>query len=94
MDFFYLEPHEKLLNQEWRIHFNQIVFLPADDVTSLLGRKILQLDDRTRAKLKIKLGTKFMRMTVEELAAGLNQPWQNSPARGEDNALTDRPEST
>jgi hypothetical protein len=75
MDFFYLENHTALLNQDWRIHLNQIVCLPTTDVTALVGKKILQLDDRTRAKYKIKLGTKFMRLTQEELAAGLNEPW-------------------
>jgi hypothetical protein len=75
MDFFYLEPHAKLLNQDWRIHFNQIVCLPTTDITLLLGKKLLQLDDRTRAKFKIKLGTKFMRLTDEELAAGFAEPW-------------------
>jgi hypothetical protein len=79
MDFFYLESHEKLLNQDWRIHFNQIICLPTTDITLLLGRKVLQLDDQTRAKFKIKLGTKFMRLTEEELAAGLDQPWQAVP---------------
>jgi len=75
MDFFYLEAHELLQQQDWRVHFNQIVCLPADDVPFLLGKKVLQLDDRTRAKFKIKLGTKFMRLTEEELGAGLNEPW-------------------
>lgn len=94
MDFFYLEPHEKLLRQDWRIHFNQILCLPTNDLTSLLGKKILQLDDRARAKLKIKLGTKFMRMTEEELTAGLDQPWQNIPAAGQTNARVEPPRNT
>jgi hypothetical protein len=86
MDFFYLEPHAKLLNQDWRIHFNQIVCLPTTDVTALLGGKILQLDDRTRAKFKIKLGTKFMRPSDEELSAGLGEPWTVPAAAKADGA--------
>ena len=81
MDFFYLEPHEKLMNQDWRVHFNQIVCLPTTDIPKLLGSKVLQLDDLTRVKFKIKLGTKFMRPTDEELAAGLEQPWRE-PTQG------------
>lgn len=78
LDFFYLESHEQLLNQDWRVHFNQIVCLPTNDLPLLLSKKILQLDDRTRAKFKIKLGTKFMRPNPDEQVASLEEPWQDT----------------
>jgi hypothetical protein len=65
IDYFYLEPHESLGGVDWRVHFNQVSTVPTDAVL-LLRKKILQLDDRTRMKFKIKLGE----------AAGLENPWQ------------------
>jgi hypothetical protein len=76
IDQFYLEPHELLAGQEWKVQFNQVVSLPTTDMTILLGKKILQLDDRTRMKFKIKLGFTYMRPNVEEVAAGLDNPWE------------------
>lgn len=36
IDFFYLERHELLQNQEWKVHFNQVVSLPTQDLNRLL----------------------------------------------------------
>jgi hypothetical protein len=77
IDFFYLEPHELLQEQDWKVHFNQVVSLPTTDITLLLRKKILQLDDRTRMKFKVKLGFTFMRPNEDELRAGLENPWQD-----------------
>ena len=76
IEYFYLEPHELLQGQDWRVHFNQVVTLPTTDITLLLRKKILQLDDRTRMKFKIKLGFTLMRANDDELKAGLENPWQ------------------
>jgi hypothetical protein len=76
IDQFYLEPHDLLAGQDWKVQFNQVVCLPTTDITRLLRKKILQLDDRTRMKFKIKLGFTFMRANPEELAAGLDNPWE------------------
>lgn len=78
LDLFYLEPHELLDGQDWKVQFNQVVSLPVTDITLLLRRKILQLDDRTRVKFKIKLGFTYMRTSTEERAAGLENPWQEA----------------
>lgn len=79
IDFFYFEPHALLQNQDWRVHYNQVVTLPTTDITLLLRKKILQLDDRTRMKFKIKLGFTLMRANDDELIAGLENPWQTVP---------------
>jgi hypothetical protein len=79
VDFFYLEPHELLQQQDWRVNFNQVVSLPTTDITLLLRKKILQLDDRTRMKFKIKLGFKFMSPNEGELRAGIENPWKGDP---------------
>lgn len=76
IDYFYLESHANLQNRDWRVEFNQTVTLPTTDITLLLRKKILQLDDGTRMKFKIKLGFTYMRPTQEELNSGLENPWQ------------------
>lgn len=75
LEYFYFEAHERLSQQDWRVQFNQVVCLPTTDIALLLRKKILQLDDRTRMKFKIKLGFTYMRPSEEELAAGLENPW-------------------
>jgi hypothetical protein len=75
IDYFYMEPHPLLEAHDWSVHFNQIVTLPTSDIELLLQRKILQLDDRTRMKFKIKLAFTIGRPNQEELAAGLENPW-------------------
>lgn len=76
-DRFYLEAHPDLNNADWIVHYNQIVTIPVtpQDVAILLAKKALQLDDRTRAKFKIKLATSLGRLTDDEINAGLADPW-------------------
>jgi len=71
-----LEPHALLQEFDWRVHFNQVVSLPTTDIALLLRKKILELDDRTRMKFKIKLGFTLMRTNDDELQTGLENPWQ------------------
>ena len=84
IEYFYLESHELLQQQDWRVHFYQVVTLPTTDITLLLRKKILQLDDRTRMKFKIKLGFTLMRPNDDELNEGLENPWSEPPS-GSDN---------
>ena len=56
--------------------------LPTTDIALLLRKKILQLDDRTRMKFKIKLGFTLMRANEDELQAGLENPWQEEQRPG------------
>jgi hypothetical protein len=79
IDFFYLEQHDLLQGRDWRVHYNQITTLPTTTIpTFLLRKKILQLDDRTRMKFKIKLGFTLMRVNDEERRLGLENPWQEA----------------
>jgi hypothetical protein len=80
IDYFYLEPHELLQAQDWSVHYGQVVTVPTTDITLLLRKKILQLDDRTRMKFKIKLAFTLGRSNDDELNAGLENPWQESQA--------------
>lgn len=83
IDYFYLQPHEFLEGMDWNVHFNQIVTLPTSDIALLLRRKVLQLDDRTRVKFKIKLAYSLGRINEAEIAAGFEDPWQEPQAPGE-----------
>ncbi|MGA3126071.1 MAG: hypothetical protein ABSD13_05105 [Candidatus Korobacteraceae bacterium] len=76
IEYFYLEPHELLQGQDWRVHYNQVVTLPTNDITFLLRKKILQLDDRSRVKFKVKLGFTFLRTNEDERKLGLENPWE------------------
>jgi hypothetical protein len=81
-EYFYLEPHALINGHDWSVHFNQAVTLQTSDLTILLAKKVLQMDDRTRAKFKTKLAYSTGKYTDEELAAGLDNPWnepQNQP---------------
>jgi hypothetical protein len=75
IDYFYLEPHGCLEGSDWNVQFNQIVTLPTSDINLLLRKKVIQLDDRTRMKFKIKLAFTFGRANDDELDAGLENPW-------------------
>ena len=77
IDQFYLEPHDLLDRLDWKVQFNQAVSLPTSNITGLLRKKILQLDDRARVKFKIKLGFTYLRTSNEERAAGLENPWDD-----------------
>lgn len=84
IDYFYLEPHPHMGGTDWNVHFNQVVTLPTTDIELLLRKKVLQLDDRTRVKFKIKLAYAFGRISEGEVAAGLENPWQETPPTVED----------
>jgi hypothetical protein len=83
-DLFYLEPHALIDGTDWSVHFNQIVTLPTSDIELLLARKVLQMNDRTRAKFKTKLAYSLGKYTDEEIAAGLDEPWVEAAAPAAD----------
>lgn len=76
VDFFYLPPHALLEGRDWNVHFSQVVTLPTSDHALLLRKKLIQLDDRTRVKFKIKLAYGLGRINDDEIAAGLTNPWE------------------
>jgi hypothetical protein len=80
IDYFYLDPHAQLEGSDWNVQFNQAVTLPTSDIDLLLRKKVLQLDDRTRVKFKIKLAFSLGRPNDDELDAGLENPWAEPPA--------------
>jgi len=78
IDYFYLQPNEELGNREWVVDYSQISSVPSTEYPVLLRQKLLQLADRDRVQFKIKLAV-FLgsRLTDEELAQGLQDPWSS-----------------
>jgi hypothetical protein len=75
LDYFHLESHESLGGIETLVDFSQISSIPGSEYSALLKRKVLQLADRERVKFKIKLAAYIGRLTDEEDAANLENPW-------------------
>ena len=75
LDYFYLEPHKSIGGIECVVDFSQIAPVPGTEYQNLLRRKALQLLDRERVKFKIKLAAFLARLTDEEVAADLVNPW-------------------
>jgi hypothetical protein len=83
IDYFYLEPNGAMANAELVVDFGQISALPSSEYGRLLSKKVLQLADRDRLKFKIKLASYFGRLTDDEEASGMENPWDQEaePAR-------------
>jgi hypothetical protein len=79
MDYFYLEPHPLLADSAWVVDFAQIASFASSELETLLGRKVLQLQDRERVKFKHKLVAYLGRLTDEEEKSGLADPWPPPP---------------
>jgi hypothetical protein len=75
VDYFHVASHERLGNEEWMVDFCQLCSWPRAEFQSILSRKILQMDDRTRVKFKIKYAYYASRILPEEGGAGLENPW-------------------
>jgi hypothetical protein len=76
LDYFYLEPHQVLGNVPWVVDFGQITSIASSELDSLMERKLLQLQERERVKFKYKLAGYLGRLTDEEEAKGLSNPWK------------------
>jgi hypothetical protein len=55
--------------------FNQTICVPGKEFPGILQNKKLQMEDEWRVKFKIKLATCLARLTNEERAADLIDPW-------------------
>lgn len=73
LNLFHIAAHESLDGQEWMVDFGQLFSIPSSEFPAILKRKLLQMDDDTRIRFKIRLSSSFARFTEEELASG--HPW-------------------
>jgi hypothetical protein len=79
--FYYGAPPELGGKEELMADFSQTTCIPSREFPEALSARVLQLDDRTRMKFKLKLGFFNASPTDEEIAAGIHEdPW-NEPAR-------------
>ena len=60
--------------------FAQVVTIDWGAYSVVLQKRIFQLDDRTRAKFRIKAGQHLGRPAKEDLDAGLADPWDGGQA--------------
>ena len=75
INLFHISINERLGDAEWIVDFNQFVSIPGSEFPGILRSKILQMDDRSRVKFKIKLAASLARLTEDEQKRGLNDPW-------------------
>ncbi len=75
IDYFYVEPHERLDNKEWMVDYSQLASIPNSEFPDVLKRKILQLEPRHRVRFKIKLASYFGRIADDEAREGLHETW-------------------
>jgi len=75
LDYFHVQAHPRLDSKEWMVDYGQLVSIPNSQFPDILGRKVLQMDNRSRMKFKIKLAAFLGRTTREEESAGLVDPW-------------------
>ena len=73
---YYLVPHVSLGGNESVVDFSQISAIPTSEYSQLINRRVLQLLDRERVKFKIKLAAYLGRLSDDEAASGLQNPWQ------------------
>lgn len=75
LDYFHVTQHELLEGREWMVDFSQIASIPNSAYPDILTRKVLQMEDASRVKFKLKLAAYLARLSDEEVAAGLQNPW-------------------
>lgn len=77
LNLFHVPAHERLEGREWMIDFGQVFSIPSAEFPAILGRKVLQMDNDSRIRLKVRLSASFARFTEEEWASG--HPWLQAP---------------
>jgi hypothetical protein len=73
---FYVGAHAKFSEIEYVVDYGQSMSVRWADYSAVLARRVLQMDDITRAKFRVKAGAYFGRPTREEVDAGIADPWQ------------------
>jgi hypothetical protein len=75
-NYFWVDDADGLSETPLMMDFSQMACIPASKFPAIMDSKHAQMDDRTRMKLKIKLGIFFAKPSDEEIAANICQdPW-------------------
>src|SRR5262249_53342336 len=80
IDYFYISAQPQIDDKEWMVDFSQIVSLPKSEFPAILQQKVLQMDNRSRVKFKIKIAAYLSRITDEEEQENVHEPWSNEEA--------------
>jgi hypothetical protein len=67
------------LDEEYVADYGQVMTVAWRDYNAALRNKILQMDDVSRAKFRVKAGAHFGRATEEDRIAGREDPWGKEP---------------
>ena len=79
-NYFWVDTANGLSEDQLMMDFSQMACIPTSEFPSIMDNKHAQMDDRTRMKLKIKLGIFFAKPTDEEVEAHISQdPWGAIP---------------
>jgi hypothetical protein len=73
---FYVGTHPRLGNTEYLADYGMPMAVAWADYNTLLARKLLEMDDITRAKFRVKAGAYLGRPSQEDIDAGLANPWE------------------
>jgi hypothetical protein len=75
-NYFYYGAGHGLGDEELMADFSQTACILSREFPDALANKIIQLDDVTRVKFKLKLGIFYSTVTDEEEKAGITDPWK------------------
>jgi hypothetical protein len=64
-------PQQSPLSQDYAVDFGRLVSIPKSGYSFALKNKVLQMDDKSRVRLKLKLAHHFGRPTQDEMEAGI-----------------------
>jgi hypothetical protein len=73
INYFYVAPHNQLAEQEWIVDYAQVLSIPSSAFPAILKSRVLQMDDDTRIRFKVKLAASYGRILPEE--GRLRHPW-------------------
>jgi hypothetical protein len=73
INYFYVAPHEELAEQEWIVDYGQVLSIPSSAFPAILKSRVLQMDNDSRIRFKVKLAASYGRILPEE--DHLGHPW-------------------
>jgi hypothetical protein len=78
------------LGAEYVADYGQPMTVRWGDYGAVLRRKVLEMDDISRAKFRVKAGAYLGRPTREEIDAGIADPWRSDESRRIAESVRDR----
>src|SRR5258708_21402390 len=98
-NYFYIGAPQELrdlgVQEPLMADFSQTTCISGREFPAAMALKILQLDDRTRMKFKLKLGFFYAKPLDEEVAVGIHEdPWKDDVAKSDSVEAANVGEST